>query len=309
MSSEQGAASRARCEAPRRRPVRAPGRLGSILLSAYCSLLTAYFAPVTGQQPDVERERAEYVRWLATAPTSPMAAVALVPIGPGIRLGPADADVPLAGLPEHRVTERGGRVSLESRGVVRSLFRGRPLTVGPHTLLASGPVGRTVVAVFSSPERPDTKTPSWYPYDPAAAAIVALEPPARAGVVRVLAADGIEVDAAEAGTVTVGLGGQRATLIVRRMPGATPEETELEVYFRDRTNGTGTYPAGRFLTLVPAGEGRYRLDFNRARNPFCAYSSIYPCPAPWRGNAIGARVEAGERYSGGGLDPGKLGEQ
>jgi uncharacterized protein (DUF1684 family) len=55
------------------------------------------------------------------------------------------------------------------------------------------------------------------------------------------------------------------------------------------------------VSLVPTGDGRYRLDFNRARNPFCAYSSAFACPAPWRGNAIGAKVEAGERYSGGGL--------
>ena len=54
------------------------------------------------------------------------------------------------------------------------------------------------------------------------------------------------------------------------------------------TNGAGTYPAGRFVSLVPAGGGRYRLDFNRARNPFCAYSSAYACPAPWHGNTLPA---------------------
>jgi uncharacterized protein (DUF1684 family) len=75
--------------------------------------------------------------------------------------------------------------------------------------------------------------------------------------------------------------------------------------FRDETNGRGSYPAGRFVSLSPIADGRYRLDFNRARNPFCAYSSAYPCPAPWRGNAIPAPVPAGERYEGGGLsDPG-----
>ena len=88
------------------------------------------------------------------------------------------------------------------------------------------------------------------------------------------------------------------------VPGATPEESELEVYFRDRTNGRGTYPGGRFVSLVPADAGTYILDFNRARNPFCAYSSVYPCPAPWRGNSIPAAIEAGERYAGG--DPGAV---
>jgi hypothetical protein len=101
--------------------------------------------------------------------------------------------------------------------------------------------------------------------------------------------------------------GRPVRLRVRRIPTGIEEESELEVYFRDGTNGQGSYPAGRFLSLVPAGEGRYRLDFNRARNPFCAYSSAFPCPAPWRGNSIPAKVEAGERYLGGGLStPGGL---
>ena len=55
------------------------------------------------------------------------------------------------------------------------------------------------------------------------------------------------------------------------------------------------------MALAPAAAGRYRLDFNRARNPFCAYSSAYPCPAPWPGNTVPASVTAGERYDGGGL--------
>ena len=44
--------------------------------------------------------------------------------------------------------------------------------------------------------------------------------------------------------------------------------------------------------------------------PFCAYNSIYPCPAPWRGNTIPAPIRGGERYAGGGLsDPPDAGAQ
>jgi len=272
--------------------------------------LTAHLSPLSAQEPDIEGERAEYARWLATAPTSPLAAIALIPIGAGIRLGPADADVPIPGAPSSKVEERRGRITATVGTTERALPRGRPMSLSrDHTVLAAGAPGRTVLTVFSNAPRKSAKAASWYQYDPAATLEVTLEPPARAGVVRVLAPDGIEVDAAEAGTIRVTIGGQRATLIVRRMPGATPEESELEVYFRDRTNGKGTYPAGRFVALLPASEGRYRIDFNRARNPFCAYSSVYPCPAPWRGNTIPAPVEAGERYAGGGLDPGNVGEQ
>jgi hypothetical protein len=69
-------------------------------------------------------------------------------------------------------------------------------------------------------------------------------------------------------------------------------------------SGAGAGGGGGSAGLAAAGSGagggggggRYRLDFNRARNPFCAYSSAYPCPAPWAGNTIPAPVMAGERY-------------
>jgi hypothetical protein len=113
--------------------------------------------------------------------------------------------------------------------------------------------------------------------------------------VRILAADGIEVEAVEAGTVIGPLGERPVRLRVRRLP-TSRDESELEIFFRDSTNGSGTYPAGRFVSLIPTAEGGYRLDFNRARNPFCAYSTAYPCPAPWEGNKVPVMIKAGERY-------------
>jgi uncharacterized protein (DUF1684 family) len=80
------------------------------------------------------------------------------------------------------------------------------------------------------------------------------------------------------------------------MSGGGEDEAEMQVFFRDSTNGRGSYPAGRFVTLDPAGSGRYRLDLNRARNPFCAYNTVFPCPPPWPGNSIPAAIAAGERY-------------
>ncbi len=121
-------------------------------------------------------------------------------------------------------------------------------------------------------------------------------PPAKRGSVVLLAPEGAEVEANEAGSVTVDHSGRRWSLQVRRFPGASDDETELEIYFRDGTSGQGSYPAGRFVSLERLGNGKYLLDFNQARNPFCAYSSVFPCPAPWAGNTITARVEAGETY-------------
>jgi uncharacterized protein len=141
----------------------------------------------------------------------------------------------------------------------------------------------------------------YYPYARGLVFTGPMAPPERPGKVRVLAVDGVEAEAVEAGTVSVPIGGQTVRLRVRRIPTGVEDESELEIYFRDATNGEGTYPAGRFVPLLPLPDGRYRLDFNRARNPFCAYSSAFPCPAPWRGNTVEAKVEAGERYLGGGL--------
>ncbi|MBA3521368.1 MAG: DUF1684 domain-containing protein [Gemmatimonadales bacterium] len=258
-------------------------------------------SPLSGQQAvaTATRERTEYVAWLTAAPNSPLAAIAQQPVGAGIRLGPADSDVPLEGVGEHRAIEQGGAVSLEGPGGKRLLPRGRPVAFGRYTLSVGGPAGRSVLTVFGA--SPSGKAPEHYPLDPRAVFVGPLAPPSRAGTVRVLAVDGVEVEAAEAGSVTVPIGGASVRIIVRRIPTAAGEESELEIFFRDGTNGNGTYPAGRFVSLLPQGAGMYLLDFNRARNPFCAYSSAYPCPAPWRGNTIAAPIRAGERYLGGGL--------
>jgi hypothetical protein len=272
-------------------------RAGALALTA----LVALAAPLLSQDvpPEIERERSAYAEWLATAPNSPLTAVAQQPIGSGIRLGPPDAEVPLQGVAEHRVTERAGSVTLAGGSGSRIIPAGRPLALGSYSLTAGGVSGRRVITVYG-PNR-ERKPAEYYPYDPTLVFVGPITPAAEAGVVRVLAVDGIEVDATEAGTVVVPIGGRPVQLRVRRIPTGIEEESDLEIYFRDGTNGQGSYPAGRFVSLLPAGDGRYRLDFNRARNPFCAYSSAFPCPAPWRGNSIPTKVEAGERYLGGGL--------
>lgn len=244
--------------------------------------------------PDLARERADFAEWLATARVSPLAAIAQQPVGDGIRLGPADADVPLAGVAEHRVTEERG-VRLTGPEGARTLPRGLAVRLGPYTLVAAGPAGRAVLGVFGSAHM--AVRPAYYDYRPAFALEGVLAPPSRQGVVRVLGADGVEVEAAEAGSMEVQVGTEPVRLRVLRMPSGGDGESELQVFFRDGTNGHGSYPAGRFVDVIPAQGGRYRLDFNRARNPFCAYSTVYACPAPWPGNAIAAPVEAGERYT------------
>jgi uncharacterized protein len=272
------------------------------LLMALVCLLPPAVTPAQAQS-GVAQERADYTRWLLSAATSPLAAVAQQPIGAVLRLGPPDADVPLAGVGEQRVSAGAGGVRLESASGSRLLPRGVPVKLADYTLIADGPPGREVLTVFGQHHL--ARPPVYFNPSPSYVFVGPLLPPERRATVRVLGADGIEVEAAEAGSVVVPLGDGRVRLRVLRLPVSGGEESDLEIFFRDETNGRGSYPAGRFVSLGPIADGRYRLDFNRARNPFCAYSSAYPCPAPWRGNAVPAPVPAGERYEGGGLsDPG-----
>lgn len=141
------------------------------------------------------------------------------------------------------------------------------------------------------------KTPAYYPYD----GTRVFTGPMSAGdphTVRILTIDGLETDATEVGSVAIPDGPSATRLRVYRVTDPGSEEEELMIYFRDGTSGKGSYPAGRFVTLEPVENGAYRLDFNRARNPFCAYSSAYPCPAPWPGNTLASSIEAGEEYHG-----------
>jgi hypothetical protein len=275
---------------------------GALLGVAFWTVLSVAGGPGLAAQvsPDAAAEQADYVAWLATASTSPLAAIAQQPIGAGLRLGPPDADVPLDGIAEQRVIQRGGAVTLTTAsGGARPVARGVPIRLGEYTLTVDGPPGRAAITVFGNRHR--GKPPRHYARRPGLVFVGPLIAPETGGTTRVLGVDGIEVEAAEAGSVIVPIGRERARLRVRRLPSAGGEESELEIYFRDATSGHGSYPAGRFVALIPETGGRYRLDFNRARNPFCAYSSAYPCPAPWPGNTIAAAVEAGERYEGDGL--------
>jgi hypothetical protein len=270
----------------------------AVLLAGFAA---GVVAPLASQVPsDLSRERAAFANWLRSAPTSPFAALAREPIGQGLGLGPTGASIPLQGLEPQRVVERDGLVTLESPRGRRSVPRGRPIHLGKYAIVADGPADRGVLTVYGAPAV--RTTPQYFPYQQSLVYEGGLRPPEHPGQVRILSLEGTEVDANEAGTVEIPVDDTKARLRVLRIPLGPGEESDLQIFFRDGTNGSGTYPAGRFVSLLPLGGGRYRLDFNRARNPFCAYNPTYPCPAPWRGNTIASPIRAGERYAGGGLD-------
>jgi uncharacterized protein (DUF1684 family) len=73
--------------------------------------------------------------------------------------------------------------------------------------------------------------------------------------------------------------------------------SRLFVPFSDLTNGTETYPGGRYLELNRTATGIYDLDFNRAFHPYCLYNAEYDCPYPPRENRLSIPVKAGEKLA------------
>lgn len=87
------------------------------------------------------------------------------------------------------------------------------------------------------------------------------------------------------------LGGKKYTL----EPVLDEIGDELFIIFRDATSKTETYGAGRFLYAEKAENGKVILDFNRAENPPCAFTSFATCPLPPPQNRLTAKIKAGEK--------------
>lgn len=70
----------------------------------------------------------------------------------------------------------------------------------------------------------------------------------------------------------------------------------LFLVFGDRTNGHGSYGAGRFIDApAPSAKGEVVIDFNHAYNPPCAFTSYAACPLPPPENRLDLKVDAGEK--------------
>ena len=74
----------------------------------------------------------------------------------------------------------------------------------------------------------------------------------------------------------------------------------LYFLFKDLTNRTATYPAGRMLNVPLPVDGKVDLDFNRSYNPPCTFTPYATCPLPPKENHLPFAVYAGElRYKDG----------
>lgn len=95
------------------------------------------------------------------------------------------------------------------------------------------------------------------------------------------------------GALRFSLGGREFRLRVYHASGSA--STSVFVPFRDRTSGKETYGPGRYLTIDLHEADRYDLDFNRAFNPYSAYTDAFECSFPPAENDLPISIRAGEK--------------
>jgi uncharacterized protein (DUF1684 family) len=257
---------------------------------------------------------------LRTSPRGPLAWQGLWPLpegstsfgtaaGAGIRLtlpGPAR----LLGT----FTRAGADVLVEpAPGAALTLEDGTPVS-GPLKLehdASSVPtvlrVGGLRVVVHAEP----TATARWIrAWDPASPAIAAYQEPPRYAPSRAfrLAAKltpsssgqpitleditGGEQQFALAGELAVDIAGTTYRMLAFKREG----RDSLFVPFRDSTSGNETYGAARYVYVPAPDKDRWTvLDFNKAHNPPCAFTTHSTCALPPKQNRLPVAIRAGER--------------
>ncbi|MEI9956742.1 MAG: DUF1684 domain-containing protein [Ferruginibacter sp.] len=71
----------------------------------------------------------------------------------------------------------------------------------------------------------------------------------------------------------------------------------LFIPFTDATSGDESYGSGRYIDILTTDikNNTVTIDFNKAYNPYCAYTTGYNCPIPPRENYLIVAVKAGEK--------------
>jgi len=259
----------------------------------------------TGSPPSGPLFTADWTSWrarraeLLRAPDGWLALVGLHWLSPGENRIP--------GLPG-TFTLEGGKVRLDAPAAAGYVLGGQPLTsavlasdasprpdrlaIGSRTLVVIDRGGKQAIRVWDaeSPTRKAFQGIDAFPPDPRWRIEGRWEAYPEPRQVEMPSVVGIPTVEKAPGRVHFELGGRALTL-----EPTLDDDGSLFFVFRDATSGHETYGAGRFLSAVPARDGKVILDFNRARNPPCAFTPFATCPLPLPQNVLPVRIEAGEK--------------
>lgn len=105
------------------------------------------------------------------------------------------------------------------------------------------------------------------------------------------------------GVLNFTLRGEPCKLEVYESPELMKKEEfkdHLFIPFKDLTNYEETYGGGRYLDVSRNEIVNHTIviDFNKAYNPYCAYTDGYNCPIPPEANRLSLKIEAGEKMFG-----------
>lgn len=226
------------------------------------------------------------------------------------RVGNAeDNDIRLSGGPAHwgRVTLDDGKLRFYNLGgeevTVDGVFQAQSVLVaddaGEPSIVASGAMSFYVIKRGSyalrirdanAPARLKFQGVPHYPVDPSWRIRARFEPAPAGSTIEIANVLGQLNDREVLGTVEFDRSGKTFKLVAIK-----EGEGDMWIIFNDRTNGHGTYGAGRFLHSDGMPRNGYlTLDFNKAYNPPCAFTDFATCPLPPPRNRMDIEVTAGE---------------
>jgi len=167
------------------------------------------------------------------------------------------------------------------------------LTVGGMTMVVIKRGRGMALRVWdaAAPGRIAFKGLRWYPAEPklkVEAKFIPHQPPGKVKIQNII---GETIEMSNPGAVAFTIGG---TLYRLEALLESDDADELFFMFKDGTSNKTTYGAGRYLYTPLPKDGRVTLDFNRAMNPPCAFTSFATCPLPPMPNRLTVPIPAGE---------------
>ena len=299
-------------------------RISLIVVTAILGVAVVHATDLNSYQANVEQWRSGRVGRL-TAPAGWLSLIGLEWLQPGAnRIGSgADNDLVLKAGPQHL-----GVVTLAADGSMRlalaadsaALIDGKPLREATLVDDVSAGSGTPTTVTFGSASFyaidregrkglriKDTEAATrkhflgidYFPIDPSWRIQAKWVPAAAGKTLEMGTVIGTVEKYPVPGTVEFARDGKTFEILpVIEVPG----DAQYFVVFADRTSGKETYGAARFLYIDPPKDGKVELDFNKAYNPPCAFTSFATCPLAPPENRLDVRVTAGEKNYRGGHD-------
>jgi uncharacterized protein len=208
------------------------------------------------------------------------------------------------------VTKDGASLDLEN-GVVATV-KGQPVRTA--NLAVNGPldtavvIGKVSIALIrrgarlalrvwdeASPTRLALDGLKWMPIDPGWRLSASFTPHTPVPLVPIANVLGETIQMQNPGQVAFTVAGHTYRLEAFL---ESPDAKQLFFMFRDGTSNKTTYGVGRYLYTDLPRDGHVILDFNRAMNPPCAFTSFATCPIPPMANRLSLAIAAGELIDG-----------